>query len=131
MSTTQVRSASPSVPALAGYAHALLRIVASYLLLTHASAKLFHVPHIAMFDGLPLFSLLGAAGIIELVGRTGVRLFHRTCTEWAFPSAAPESGRAGRAALVHLSVHRGGGTGRVEHRQSALKATWAIRRARR
>jgi putative oxidoreductase len=45
-----------------------LRIVASYLLLTHASAKLFHVPHIAMFDGLPLFSLLGAAGVIELVG---------------------------------------------------------------
>ena len=68
MSTTQVRSASPSVPALASYAHALLRIVASYLLLTHPSAKLFHVPHIAMFDGLPLFSLLGAAGIIELVG---------------------------------------------------------------
>ena len=68
MSTTQVRSASPSVPALATHAHALLRIVASYLLLTHASAKLFHVPHIAMFDGLSLFSLLGAAGIIELVG---------------------------------------------------------------
>ncbi|GJH08620.1 DoxX family protein [Caballeronia novacaledonica] len=68
MSATQVRSASPSVPALASYAHALLRIVASYLLLTHASAKLFHVPHIAMFDGLPLFSLLGAAGVIELVG---------------------------------------------------------------
>ncbi len=34
----------------------------------HASAKLFHVPHIAMFDGLSLFSLLGAAGVIELVG---------------------------------------------------------------
>ncbi|MFM0321086.1 DoxX family protein [Caballeronia glebae] len=68
MSTTQARPAATSAPALAGYAHALLRIVASYLLLTHASAKLFHVPHIAMFDGLPLFSLLGAAGIIELIG---------------------------------------------------------------
>ncbi|KMZ13797.1 INTEGRAL MEMBRANE PROTEIN (Rhomboid family) [Candidatus Burkholderia humilis] len=54
--------------ALASYAQALLRIVASYLVLTHASAKLFHVPHIAMFDNLPLFSLLGAAGVIELVG---------------------------------------------------------------
>jgi putative oxidoreductase len=54
--------------ALGGYAHALLRIVASYLVLTHASAKLFHVPHVAMFDGLPLFSLLGAAGVIELIG---------------------------------------------------------------
>jgi putative oxidoreductase len=43
-------------------------LVASYLVLTHASAKLFHVPHVAMFDSLPLFSLLGAAGVIELVG---------------------------------------------------------------
>ena len=68
MSTTQLRAASASTPALAGYAQALLRVVASYLLLTHASAKLFHVPHIAMFDGLPLFSLLGVAGVIELVG---------------------------------------------------------------
>ncbi|SAL72995.1 DoxX [Caballeronia arvi] len=66
--STQLRSASASAPALASYAHALLRIVASYVVLTHASAKLFHVPHIAMFDGLPLFSLLGAAGVIELVG---------------------------------------------------------------
>jgi len=61
-------SAQDRFASLASYAHALLRMVASYLLLTHASAKLFHVPHIAMFDGLPLFSLLGAAGIIELVG---------------------------------------------------------------
>jgi putative oxidoreductase len=61
-------SAQDRFASLASYAHALLRIVASYLLLTHASAKLFHVPPIAMFDGLPLFSLLGAAGIIELVG---------------------------------------------------------------
>jgi putative oxidoreductase len=68
MSTAQVRSVSTSAPALAAHAQALLRIVASYLLLTHASAKLFHVPHIAMFDGLPLFSLLGVAGIIELIG---------------------------------------------------------------
>jgi putative oxidoreductase len=66
--STEFRSASANAPALAGYAHALLRIVASYVVLTHASAKLFHVPHIAMFDGLPLVSLLGAAGIIELIG---------------------------------------------------------------
>ena len=61
--STEIRSA-----ALGGYAQALLRIVASYLVLTHASAKLFHFPHVAMFDGLPLFSLLGAAGVIELIG---------------------------------------------------------------
>ncbi|KND61414.1 INTEGRAL MEMBRANE PROTEIN (Rhomboid family) [Candidatus Burkholderia verschuerenii] len=69
--STQAHSLSASrgnTTALASYAQAILRVVAAYLLLTHASAKLFHVPHIAMFDGLPLFSLLGAAGVIELVG---------------------------------------------------------------
>jgi putative oxidoreductase len=66
--STQAQSIPATSAALGSYAQALLRIVAAYLLLTHASAKLFHVPHIAMFDGLPLFSLLGAAGIIELVG---------------------------------------------------------------
>jgi putative oxidoreductase len=70
-----------STNSLAGYAQALLRIVASYLVLTHASAKLFHVPHIAMFDNLPLFSLLGAAGVIELVGGVLVLLGY-------FPRAA-------------------------------------------
>ncbi|WP_244808008.1 DoxX family protein [Caballeronia zhejiangensis] len=68
MSATHTRPSAANASALAVYAHALLRIVASYLLLTHASAKLFHVPHIAMFDGLPLVSLLGVAGVIELIG---------------------------------------------------------------
>ena len=47
---------------------ALLRIVTAYLLLQHATAKLFHFPHVAYFDNLQLFSLFGAAGVIELVG---------------------------------------------------------------
>lgn len=46
---------------------ALLRIATGYLLIWHGLAKLFHVPHVAMFDNLQLFSLLGVAGIIELV----------------------------------------------------------------
>jgi len=46
---------------------ALLRIVTGYLLLCHGTAKLFKIPHVAMFDNLPLFSLLGVAGIIELI----------------------------------------------------------------
>jgi putative oxidoreductase len=45
-----------------------LRIVSGYLLIFHGTAKLFHVPHIAMFDGLQLFSLMGLAGAIEVVG---------------------------------------------------------------
>jgi putative oxidoreductase len=47
---------------------ALLRIVTAYLFLTHGTAKLLGVPHVAMFDKLQLFSLMGFAGTLELVG---------------------------------------------------------------
>src|SRR5690606_18474233 len=46
----------------------LLRIVAGYLFIAHGTAKLFGAPHIAMFDGLQLWSLSGVAGILEVVG---------------------------------------------------------------
>jgi putative oxidoreductase len=46
----------------------ILRIVTGFLFLQHGMAKLFGVPHIAMFDGLQPFSLLGFAGVLELVG---------------------------------------------------------------
>lgn len=49
-------------------AQGLLRIVCGYLLLTHGTAKLLHVPHVPMFDNLQLFSLLGLAGVLELLG---------------------------------------------------------------
>jgi putative oxidoreductase len=49
-------------------AQGVLRIVAGYLLIAHGTAKLFGAPHVAMFDGLQLFSLLGLAGVLELVG---------------------------------------------------------------
>ncbi len=52
----------------APHAQGLLRIAAALLFLQHGTAKLFGVPHVAMFDGLQMISLLGAAGIIELVG---------------------------------------------------------------
>jgi len=47
---------------------AVLRIVTAYLFITHGTAKLFGVPHQAMFDGLQLMSLSGMAGLLELVG---------------------------------------------------------------
>lgn len=47
---------------------AVLRIVIAYLLIQHGTAKYFHVPHVAMFDNLQPFSLLGLAGVLELVG---------------------------------------------------------------
>jgi putative oxidoreductase len=57
-----------SVEKLAPKALALLRIVAGFLFLQHGMSKLFGVPHVAMFDNLQLLSLLGLAGVLELVG---------------------------------------------------------------
>lgn len=50
------------------YVLGLLRIIVGFLFLQHGSAKLLGMPHIAMFDGLQLMSLMGLAGILELVG---------------------------------------------------------------
>jgi putative oxidoreductase len=47
---------------------AILRIVSAFLLIQHATAKLFGIPHLAFFDNLHVLSLTGVAGIIELVG---------------------------------------------------------------
>jgi putative oxidoreductase len=49
-------------------AQALLRIVTAYMFLTHGTAKLLGMPHVAAFEKLQLFSLLGLAGTIEIVG---------------------------------------------------------------
>jgi putative oxidoreductase len=46
---------------------AALRIVTAFLFLQHATAKLFHVPHVAAFDALPVLSFFGFVGIFELV----------------------------------------------------------------
>jgi putative oxidoreductase len=46
----------------------LLRIVSGLLFLEHGMSKLVHFPHVAMFDNVKLVSLLGLAGLIELVG---------------------------------------------------------------
>ena len=46
----------------------LLRIMTALLLLQHGTAKLFGFPHVTMFDGLKLVSLVGAAGILEFIG---------------------------------------------------------------
>jgi putative oxidoreductase len=46
----------------------VLRIMSGLLFLEHGMAKLFHFPHVAMFDNLKLVSLAGLAGIIETVG---------------------------------------------------------------
>ena len=50
------------------YLLAVLRIVVGYTFMLHGTAKLFSIPHVAMFDGMQLFSMMGLAGILELVG---------------------------------------------------------------
>lgn len=46
----------------------VLRIVTALLFMQHGSAKLFHIPHQAIFDHLQLMSLLGVQGILEFFG---------------------------------------------------------------
>lgn len=46
----------------------VLRIMAALLFLAHGTAKFFAFPAVPMFANLQLFSLFGAAGVIELVG---------------------------------------------------------------
>jgi len=43
-----------------------LRIVAGYLFIAHGTTKLFQAPYIEMFANVPLLSLFGAAGMIEV-----------------------------------------------------------------
>ena len=45
----------------------VLRIVVAGLFVQHGTAKLFHIPHVAQFDGVQLMSLAGVAGVIEIV----------------------------------------------------------------
>ena len=46
----------------------MLRIVVAALYMQHGMAKHLRVPHVAMFDDVQLLSLLGLAGVLELVG---------------------------------------------------------------
>jgi len=46
----------------------IFRIVVALLFLQHGMAKLLHFPHVPMFDGIQIMSMMGVAGIIELVG---------------------------------------------------------------
>jgi putative oxidoreductase len=47
---------------------AALRLVTGFLYLQHGTAKLLHVPHVTLFDGLPLWSIDGFAGALEVAG---------------------------------------------------------------
>lgn len=51
-----------------GPLQSILRIMTGLLFLAHGTAKLFAFPHVAMFDGVTLFSLFGVAGLLEIAG---------------------------------------------------------------
>jgi putative oxidoreductase len=46
----------------------VLRVMTALLLLQHGTAKFFGFPHFEPFDNLQFMSLLGASGVLELVG---------------------------------------------------------------
>ena len=79
----------------------ILRIVTGFLFLQHGAAKLLGTPHIAMFDGLQLMSLMGLAGFLELVG--GVLILLGLLTR---PTAFILSGQM---AVAYFMAHAPGG----------------------
>ena len=62
------KTSSPMLHEWQPRALAVLRVVTAYLFIQHGTAKLFGIPHQAMFDGLQLFSLMGLAGVLEVGG---------------------------------------------------------------
>jgi putative oxidoreductase len=80
---------------------AVLRIVTAFLFLQHGTAKLFGVPHVASFDNLQVFSLVGFAGILEVAG--GVLLLLGLFTR---PTAFILSGEM---ALAYFIAHASNG----------------------
>ena len=88
---------APWTPRMLG----ILRIVIGFLFLQHGSAKLLGIPHVAMFDGVQLFSLIGVAGILELVG--GILILIGLCTRFtAFILS-------GEMAFAYFLAHAGAG----------------------
>jgi putative oxidoreductase len=59
---------SETLAAWAPRALSVLRIITGLMIIEHGMAKLIGYPVVAAFANLKLFSLLGAAGVIELVG---------------------------------------------------------------
>jgi putative oxidoreductase len=46
----------------------VLRIVTAFMFMMHGMAKILHVPFQAQYANLPIVSLIGLAGLLELVG---------------------------------------------------------------
>ena len=46
----------------------VLRIVTAFLFVQHGTAKFFGYPHVAAFDSFQAMSLVGIAGVLEVIG---------------------------------------------------------------
>ena len=66
--TTTDRVLQGSVERSSPYVLSILRIMSGLLFIEHGTGKLFHFPLFHQYDVVRLFSLPGAAGVIELVG---------------------------------------------------------------
>src|SRR6476469_6869134 len=67
-STTYSHVSKFSIESLKPAAFAALRIMTGLLFLEHGASKLLGFPHDPKLDALQLFSLMGLAGVLELVG---------------------------------------------------------------
>ena len=95
----------------------VLRIVTALLFLEHGTAKLFGLPHVTFFDNLPLFSLIGFAGVLEVVG--GLLLL---VGFWTRPTAFVLSGEM---AVAYFMVHaKMGAFPIVNHGEPAVLYCW-------
>ncbi len=65
---TNLSPSSPSVNTWQPAALTALRVMTGLLFLEHGTSKLLGFPHDPMFNGLQLASLMGVAGMLELVG---------------------------------------------------------------
>ena len=67
-STTFSQTSKVSIGSLKPLAFTALRVMTGLLFLEHGTSKLLGFPHEPKLDALQLFSLMGFAGVLELVG---------------------------------------------------------------
>ncbi|MPW24030.1 DoxX family membrane protein [Paraburkholderia sp. CNPSo 3157] len=61
-------------------ARGMLRIISGLVYIQEGTAKIFHWPHVAKFDSVQILSLLGFAGVLDVVG--GMLLIIGLFTRW-------------------------------------------------
>ena len=96
---------------------ALLRIATALMFMQHGTAKLFGVPHVAMFDGLKLFSALGVGGVLDIASTRHLRrsvdspiVLHHRSQEAILGVASARLRPGGTLADCHVVVRDDGAT---------------------